>query len=271
MKVLLLDGYNMLYRARSGHAPFGDNAADSNSITYTFFRSLRHIVDTHKPDRVYFVLEGMPKDRIAMHEEYKAQRVYHDRDGFQRQRKKIIEIVSSYLPVHVVRHADYECDDVLAAIAQHTHADDECVVVSTDTDFFQLFNTCKNVRIYNPIKKSFVEPVDYDYVTYKALKGDSSDNIEGFKGIGDKRAKTLVASKDSLNAFLAESENREKFNKNCFLIKFHDLEQKMTEITDNCSAFLANELCTVFNDLGFQSITNDISWKKYTKTFADLV
>ena len=64
MKVLLLDGYNMLYRARSGNATFGDSAADNNSITYTFFRSLRHIVDTHKPDRVYFVLEGMPKEQI---------------------------------------------------------------------------------------------------------------------------------------------------------------------------------------------------------------
>ena len=271
MKVLLLDGYNMLYRARSGHATFGDSAADNNSITYTFFRSLRHIVDTHKPDRVYFVLEGMPKDRIAMHEEYKAQRVYHDRDGFQRQRKKIIELISNYMPIHVVRHSDYECDDVLAAIAQHTHADDECVVVSTDTDFFQLFNTCKNVKIFNPVKKAFVEPVDYDYVSYKALKGDSSDNIEGFRGIGDKRTKTLVSSKDNLSAFLNESDNRAKFDKNYFLIKFHDLGEKMSEITDNFSAFLANELRGVFNELGFQSITNDISWKKYTKTFDNLV
>jgi len=270
MKVLLLDGYNMLYRARSGHATFGSSAEDNNSIIFTFFRSLRHIVDTHKPDRVYFVLEGIPKDRIAMHEEYKAQRVYHDRDGFQRQRKKIIEVIRNYLPIHVVRHPDFECDDVLAAIAQHTHAEDECIVVSTDTDFFQLFNSSKNVKIYNPIKKSFVEPLDYDYVTYKALKGDSSDNIEGFKGIGDKRAKSLLSSKDSLNAFLAESDNREKFDKNCFLIKFHDLSSKMTELSSSCSAFLTSELKAVFNELGFQSITNDISWKKYTKTFADL-
>jgi len=270
MKVLLLDGYNMLYRARSGPASFGDNTAENNSITYTFFRSLRYIVDMHKPDRVYFVLEGMPKDRIAMHEEYKAQRVYHDKDEFQRQRKKIIEVIRNYLPIHVVRHPDFECDDVLAAIAQHTHAEDECIVVSTDTDFFQLFNTCKNVKIYNPVNKSFVEPVDYDYVSYKALKGDSSDNIEGFKGIGDKRAKSLVSNKDSLSAFLSEAANREKFNKNCFLIKFHDLGGRMTELSSSCSAFMMSDLREVFNKLGFQSITNDISWKKYTKTFADL-
>lgn len=271
MRVLLLDGYNMLYRARSVPSSITADADENNGTIYTFFRSLRYTIDLHKPDRVYFVMEGIPRDRIAAHDEYKAQRVYHDRDGFQRQRRKIIDLMRNHLPVHMVRHPDYECDDVLAAIAQHSHSDDECIIVSTDTDFFQIFNTCKNVKLYNPVKKQFVDPVDYDYVSYKALKGDSSDNIEGFKGIGDKRARTLISSPALLEAFLNEGDNRAKFSKNLYLIKFHDLKDKIDSLQQSYSALLADNLRNEFNAMNFESITNDISWKKFTKTFEGLV
>ncbi len=271
MKVLLLDGYNMLYRARSVPSSLGSTGGEDNGTVYTFFRSLRYTVDLHKPDRVYFVMEGIPRDRIAAHGEYKAQRIYHDKDEFQRQRRKIIDLMQNYLPIHLVRHPDYECDDVLAAIAQYTHADDECIIVSTDTDFFQVFNTCKNVKLYNPVKKSFVEPVDYDYVSYKALKGDSSDNIEGFKGVGDKRAKSLISNPDALKTFLSEGDNRDKFNKNLYLIKFHDLKEQLEFLQTTFIGLRDSELRAEFDALDFKSITNDISWKKFTKTFEELL
>jgi len=270
MKVLLLDGYNMLYRVRSMPSP-PDSGDANNSTIYTFFRSLRYTIDLHRPDRVYFVMEGIPRDRIAAHGEYKAQRVYHDKDDFQRQRRKIISLLENFLPVHMVKHPDFECDDVLAAIAQHEHPDDECIVVSTDTDFYQLFNTCKNVKIYNPVKKQFVEPIDYDYVTYKALKGDNSDNIEGFKGIGDKRAKALTESPAALKTFLAAPESLEKFDKNKYLIQFHDLKNEMPGLKRSFVKLSAADLRKEFEDMQFQSIVNDISWKKFTKTFEMLM
>jgi DNA polymerase-1 len=271
MKVLLLDGYNMLYRARTMPSAMDASSAENNGTIYALFRSLRYIIDLHKPDRVYFVLEGVPRDRIAAHEEYKAQRVYHDRDGFQRQRKKVLEIISKYLPVRLARHPHYECDDVLASLAQHLHAEDECVIVSTDTDFYQIFSTCKNVKLYNPVKKDFVAPVEYDYVSYKALKGDSSDNIEGFNGIGDKRAKSLIENKASLEAFLLRDDNQEKFDKNCFLIRFHDLKDVLNEIQISRADMCEKELHDVFEQLNFQSIIKEPSWQKFVKTFNRLI
>ena len=102
-------------------------------------------------------------------------------------------------------------------MAENKHAQEECIVVSTDTDFIQLYNTTNLVQIYNPIRKGFVPRPNFDYVKWKALRGDSSDNIMGFPGIGDKRALKIIDSEESLNNFLdAESGRREKFEHNIF-------------------------------------------------------
>ena len=267
MRVLLLDGYNMLYRARSVPSSMTADADENNGTIYTFFRSLRYTIDLHKPDRVYFVMEGIPRDRIAAHDEYKAQRVYHDRDGFQRQRRKIIDLMRNHLPVHMVRHPDYECDDVLAAIATDTHANDECVVISSDTDFYQLLQNHNSLKLYNPVKKEFITPPPFDYVTWKALRGDATDNIPGFKGVGDKRALALVESPKDLEAFLARDDNRTMFERNCQLIRFHILTEDLKDLEINDPKVDWQDLRTMFDDMKFFSITNDKSWLKFVKTF----
>jgi len=265
-KVLLIDGYNMLYRSRSGYK-VGDNP-----IIYTFFRSLRALVGRFEPDIVYFVLEGIPKKRLALSPEYKAQRTYHDDDGFYRQRTKIIEMLSQSFPIRVVRHDDYECDDVLANIVYHTHSSDDCIVVSSDTDFIQLYNQHPTVQLYNPIRKAFVSRPGYDYVTWKSLKGDNADNIAGFSGIGDKRAEKLVRNPENLIAFLSESpERKEKFQLNHELIRFHDMSDQMTEVQFlGPVSFIWEDVKTQFEEMDFKSITKDPAWTKFSGTFANL-
>lgn len=198
-RVLLVDGYNMMYRARSGWAK-GDNP-----IVFNFFRSLRATIDKFKPDVAYFVLEGRPIQRLETMAEYKGNREHHDRDDFIRQRRLIISLLKEKFPIHVVRHPHYECDDVLAALARVTHADDDVIVVSSDTDFYQLLSGDKSIELYNPVKKEFVDPPEFDYVSWKALRGDSSDNIPGIRGIGDKRARDLVDNPEALKSFLDEN------------------------------------------------------------------
>ena len=77
MKVLFLDAYNLMYRARYG---FGKG---EHSTIFSFFRSLRPLVEKFKPDQVYFVLEGYPKQRMALLPEYKANRVHEDKDDWR--------------------------------------------------------------------------------------------------------------------------------------------------------------------------------------------
>ena len=93
MKVLFLDAYNLIYRARSGYTK-GDYA-----VIYNFFRGIRPLVEKFAPDKVYFVLEGNPKFRAQLSGgNYKANRVSAG-DAFHRQKASIINMVSEQVMV----------------------------------------------------------------------------------------------------------------------------------------------------------------------------
>lgn len=266
-KVLLLDGYNLIYRARYSGMNKGDN-----STIFNFFRGIRPLVEKFNPDVAYFVLEGMPKMRLDVNPDYKGQRVYHNDDGFSEQRKKIINIVSQNIPFIVARHSDYECDDVINHIATKVHKEDDVTIVSSDTDFIQAISD--NVKLYNPVRKKFIDGTEYDYVHWKSLVGDNSDNIKGFKGIGDKRAKSLLTSKERLDEFLLKENNREIFNRNEFLIRFHDMSEFEDDIEFTCADIDSNnwsKLKENFISMEFNSMTSkDKTWNKYVNTFQKL-
>ena len=260
-RVLLLDGYNLLYRARSGFAK-GDNP-----IIFNFFRSLRPLVEKFNPDVAYFVLEGRPKARLAQDSNYKAQRVYHDRDDFNRQRNKIIEIMRESFPITIARHEDYECDDVIMNLATIRHKDDKCFIVSSDTDFIQVLQSNCDVSLYNPVRKKFISPPEFDYVSWKALRGDAADNIPGFKGIGDKTADKLMCDPALLTEFLGKDNNQEKFDHNVNMIRVHDMKDDLESIQESTAGFQPSELRKQFTEYKFYAMTNDTSWKKFVDTF----
>jgi 5'-3' exonuclease len=263
-KVLLLDGYNLIYRARYSFQ------RGPHSTIFSFFRSLRPLIEKFDPDKVYFVIEGYPKRRMTLLPEYKGTRVYNDKDDFQRQKRYIIKTLKDRFPVEVVRHPDHECDDVLANLITYRHADDDCIVVSTDTDFIQLLNQHTNVQLYNPIRKGFVSRPNYDYVVWKSLKGDDSDNIAGFHGIGTKRATTLALDETRLEEFLSSDETRKLFDRNYELIRFFDLEAEMENLELSSSNLNWNDVREQFVEMKFFSMTNHKSWGKFITTFEKL-
>lgn len=264
--ILILDGYNLIYRARYS----GMNKGNYSTV-FNFFRGIRPLVEKFSPDITYFVLEGMPKKRLEVDPDYKGQRVYTNDDNFSEQRREIINLVKSKIPFVTVRHPDYECDDIVNYLARNKHSQDKVTIISSDTDFIQSIN--ENVSLYNPVRKSFVEKPKYDYVAWKSLVGDKSDNIIGFKGIGNKRAQSLLDSPEKLNDFLSESNNKEKFDTNNFMIKFHDLNKEdLTNIeTTFNKEFNWNSLKEVFAKYEFNSLVNkENTWNKYVKTFSNL-
>ena len=264
-KILILDGYNLIYRARYSGMNKGNN-----STIFNFFRGVRPLVERFNPDITYFVLEGRPTKRLEASPDYKGQRVYTDDDGFNRQRKHIISIIKEFIPFITVKHDDYECDDVINFLATNKHSNDETIIVSSDTDFIQSIS--ENTQLYNPVKKDFISQKDFNYVHWKALVGDKSDNIQGFKGIGDKRAQKLLLDKDMLNDFLIKEDNQDKFNKNIFMIEFHDLTQDADDIkTFKPDTFNWDRLRHIFNEYDFKSLVlKDKTWNKYTSTFNKL-
>ena len=263
MKVLLLDAYNLIHRARSGYTK-GDNA-----IVYNFFRGVRPIVEKFNANKVYFVLEGYPKHRLGLADDYKAGRV-DPGDTFRQQKDIIIDVVKRCLPFISVRHPDFECDDVIATLAvNHAQKGDECIIVSSDSDFIQLHNII-DIKLYHPIKKSFIDKPDYDYVMWKALRGDKTDNIPGIKGVGDKTALKLVKDDEKLIEFLKNTTYREIFERNVNLIRLVNLSGRENEFEANHGMFNPEILKETFETFEFASMVSEKPWQKYCQTFEGL-
>lgn len=261
--ILIIDGLNLIHRARVAMQEA------EHGCTFAALRSVRSLIDRFKPDVAYFVMEGVPRRRIEASEgTYKAQRVGMD-DGFRNQKRQITDIISHHLPVIVTRHADYEADDVIAHLAQKHHGEDRVTIVSTDTDFTQLLsNDNRRIALYSPIKDIFVEAPPYDYVRWKALRGDGADNIPGIPGIGDKRATTLITEAGALEAFFAKKpETRAIFEHNLSMIGFEDLTSTWDQVTFSTPARQNEELRSRMHSLNIVSLTSDKTWPKWIASF----
>lgn len=269
MRVLLIDGYNLLHRSRYGFV------AGPHNVVFNFFRGLRPLVEKFSPDKVYFVLEGSPKERLEIYPEYKANRKAGmtpekelEFEDFKRQKEIIYELIRK-MPFESVYHPQYECDDVIANLIIHRHANDECIVLSNDTDFIQLYQLHSNTSVYSPVKKDYLLPTEYSYVAWKALVGDSSDNITGVPRVGKKTAKSILNG--NLELWLNKNPEKAKiFERNVKLITFADLTDKLDELIVWESKADFNHIKDRFNDLEFYSITKDKPWGRFVETFSAL-
>ena len=77
-----------------------------HSTIFNFFRSLRPLVEKFSPDEAFLVLEGMPKKRMLLSEDYKGTRVHTNEDNFKEQRRQIEKLLERFYPVNLVRQPD---------------------------------------------------------------------------------------------------------------------------------------------------------------------
>jgi DNA polymerase-1 len=263
MKVILIDGYNLLHRSRFGFLQ------GEYSTVYNFFRSFRALVEEMEGDKVIVALEGNPAFRHQLYPEYKTNRNYErtpEMEAFHRQKRIIFSILAK-LPVEVVKHPDYEGDDLIGKLATSVYKDDECVVITADTDFTQLLDK-PNIKIYNPIQKEWVSKPPYDYTLWKALVGDKADNIEGVPRCGPKTAeKLLTGNPTEFKLWLNEKGRKEIVERNLTLIKFADVPLEGTiSLSEEPNLPWVKEQ---FEQMGFTSITQEKSWNKFAATFSD--
>tara|TARA_Y100000310_G_scaffold345604_1_gene467162 strand:+ start:4840 stop:5658 length:819 start_codon:yes stop_codon:yes gene_type:complete len=271
MKVILLDAMNLIHRARCGFAK-GEHA-----IVYSFFRSLKPIVEKLNPDMAYFVLEGDPQHRSQLLVDYKANRTPQP-NSFWKQQKEILRIMNN-LPITCIRHPDYECDDVIANLAKyHYEAGNDVIIVSTDSDFIQVFDDMNpdKVKLYHPIKKTYIENPKYSYLTWKALRGDVSDNIPGVKGVGDKTATKIINSKELMDKLMSDPIKKKVFERNKSLIQFcwfNNLTSNLkSEGCESNNPMIDLEIVRQsFKKLGFKSMLTDRYWPKFESAFKNLV
>jgi DNA polymerase-1 len=273
-KILILDGANLIYRAKFSDIFKNRDKEDLNdrSIIYSFINSYRKIIINHEPDEVFFVKEGVPVQRLETEPEYKSTRVKEKDVSFDYQRKLIKDELLPNIPgLTIAKHPEKEADDVIHWLAKtNSTLGNKCVIVSSDTDFVQSID--ENISLYNPITKSFRESnITGDaYVTWKALKGDLSDNIKGFDGIGGKKAFQMATDEKKLFDYLNSTNQNEKFKINFSMIKFENIEENdiiiMSKNDYNNEQFEKFKVLLKEN-YRFNSITGKNSWHNWIKPF----
>lgn len=273
MTILAIDGMNAFHRARSGFK------LGPAPVVFNFFRQFKALVDKFQPTRVYVALEGRPVRRHEALSEYKANRVLADDDPraadlqrFFEQKSVIVDLLSKCFPVSVIRHPTSEADDTLANIIGKSTTAVDWVLVSSDTDFIQLLQTQPNLKLYNPIQDKFVEaPTDYDYCIWKSLRGDSSDNIPGIPGVGDKTAAKIASDPQALSEYLVRPEVQPIFERNYDLIRFQEwTEEERIQMTSSSPDKNWDAVKQVFEGYGFTSIVKEGSWQKFVFSFDSL-
>lgn len=272
MTILAIDFMNQAHRARSG---FQMGPAP---VVFNFFRQFKALVDQFKPTRIYVALEGRPVHRYEALGEYKANRKVDaddarakDLEKFFKQKDVIVDLLKNHFPVSVVRHPTSECDDTLANLVKRSSSAVNWILVSSDTDFIQLLQDHPNIKLYNPVQKKFVEAPEYDYVVWKALRGDPSDNIPGVPGIGDKTAGRIALDPIILKEYVTKSEVEPIFNRNYDLIRFKEwTNEELDAMTSSSPAKNWEAVKEVFTDYGFNSMVKDGAWQKFTSSFDNL-
>ena len=249
-KIAVIDGNSLMHRAY--HAvPQTMNAPDGTptNAVFGFLAMLLKFIDMAAPDALICAFDaGRPAFRMEALEQYKAQRPPMDDD--LKVQFRIIEELLEAMNVPVVRIKGWEGDDVLGTVAKRNEAlGYETLLVTGDKDAYQLASdktrivTTKkgitDVAIYGPAEVEERYGVRPDqFIDFLGLKGDSSDNIPGVPGIGDKTAAKLLQAYGSLEGIYEHID---------------DLKGKQKEkMVDNKEmAFLSREVATIVCDLDF--------------------
>ena len=246
-----------------------DQPLEEHIVVYNFFRNLRPIIELFSPDKCFVVLEGHPQFRYDLFADYKANRLIKQAASKQKNNEKVFkaqEIIVpllQHLPVTLCRAATYEADDVISSLCENMK-EESLVVLSNDSDHIQLLQRqYADIKVYNPIKKNFMEAPTYPYVAWKCLNGDTSDNIPALAK--PKKALSLVNDPKLFKQFMDVEENRSGFSINRQLIEFRSVPMEEIVLQEGKRNF--SELKSELDKMKFESLTNDKTWDKYVKTF----
>lgn len=217
-KILVIDSNSLIHRGF--HAiPFlnSRNKGVVNAV-YGFFSILSRAIDIVEPNCIVACFDFPAKTfRHKEYKEYKAGRAKTP-DELKEQFPKVKEVLESFR-IPVFEKEGFEADDLIGTIAELTKKDAEVIILSGDKDMLQLIDD--NVKVFLLRRgiqtdlydeKLFV--ADYGFssdklVEYKALMGDSSDNISGAKGIGPKTAATLIKKFETIENIYSKLEKKE--------------------------------------------------------------
>ncbi|MEZ2685294.1 DNA polymerase I [Proteus vulgaris] len=211
---ILVDGSSYLYRAYHAFPPLTNSQGEPTGAMYGVLNMLRSLIIQYKPSHVAVVFDAKGKTfRDELYEEYKSNRPPMP-DDLREQIAPLHEMVQA-MGLPLLSISGVEADDVIGTLALKAAADGRDVLISTgDKDMAQLvtpkitlINTMTNV-ILGPdeVKEKYGVPPEL-IIDFLALMGDSSDNIPGVPGVGEKTALGLLQGIGSLNDIYQQLDN----------------------------------------------------------------
>lgn len=203
-KLFIIDGSYLLYRSFYAIKPLTTATGIPTQATFGFCRAIKKLVDKYDPAYIVVVWDSKgPTFRNEIYADYKATRQKPPNDLFV-QKDYILQFLDAIEMPHLAEQG-YEADDIIAGLAKDFH-DQEIVLVCPDKDMYQLLGN--KLVIFDPFKDKTIDQesfkIDNGFDSskipfYYALLGDTSDNIPGVKGIGEKTAQELVIQFESLD------------------------------------------------------------------------
>lgn len=241
MKNLFIDGGNLLHRCYyvAQNSPLiNERGQDVGQILY-FLKNVKGLQEQFKADRIFVAWDIRDKDFVNFRQdavEYKEHRDDDLRDDVHRC-DGIIWKMCELLGITCVRANKLEADDIISWLCEE-YDEDTNVIVSSDKDFLQLFKHYNNISIFSPVKQAlitegnlyqFTEGVDIkEFLVYRAIVGDSSDNIKGLFRYGPVRTRKFLKDlKNNLEALPKDDKEIVKRN-----MKIMDLRKGLEEYPD---------------------------------------
>lgn len=271
--LFLIDGHAMLYRSYFAFMknPRINSQGVNTSGIFGFTNSILELIKSQKPSHIGVVFDPKGKTfRHDMYEQYKANRQAAPED-LKASIPHIMEIIQG-MNIPVIQVEGYEADDVIGTLAKQAAQEDFTVyMVTPDKDYCQLVE--EKIYVYRPrsfgagieimnvaeVNEKFSVTNPLQVIDLLGLWGDSSDNVPGAPGIGEKTAKTLLESYQSIEGIY---EN------------IHELKGKQKENLINFKeqVLLSKELVTIkidvpieFRNYDFKKVdfNTDILHKKF--------
>ena len=288
---MLVDGNNLLFRsyyatAYTGNIMRNKEGFPTNGV-YGFVNMINKIISDEKPEYMMVAFDIGKTFRHEKYERYKDGR--RETPDDLKVQFPVAKKILTAMGIKYLECAGYEADDIIGTISMWCEKDPEyeALIVSSDKDLLQLISDETVVKLLKTKdyiwmdKKTFNDTYGFDpihMIDLKALMGDSSDNIPGVKGIGEKGAIKLVSEYKTIDNIY---ENIDKI-KGAMQIKLIDGKEDAYYSKDLVTIYRevplditfddllykgenADELIDIYNDLGFYSLLRKINTSEVKK------
>ena len=287
-KIILVDGNNLFFRSYYATAYTGNLMKNSKGFPtnalYGFVSMINKIVSEEKPE---YMIVAFDKGKTFRHEkytDYKAGRMATP-DELKMQ-MPIAKDILKYMGITSYEIDNYEADDIIGTFARICDQEPDFIgtIISSDKDLLQLISTDVDIKLLkqhdyirydnDSFKKEYgIDPINI--IDLKALMGDSSDNIPGVKGIGEKTALKLLQEYKSLDGIYENIDNikgatHDKLvndKDNAYNSYFLATIYKEVPMDINIDDLIIKEgdkskLLEIYEDLEFHSFINKMDYKK---------